>query len=196
MKFYWIPKTRAMRIGWLLEELGQPYERIAADEAVKRDPEFLAASPMGKVPALIDGPAKLWDSGAIALYLADAYPQAKLGVAVGEPKRAAFVQWCLYTNAVIEPAMMEKFSGAAPNKTRSGYGSFDLMLETLEAGLRPGPWILGDRFTAADVLVGSSVGFMKQFGALPDGRAALDAYVERCQSRPAYQRAASWDAAA
>ena len=195
MKFYWVPRTRAMRIAWLMEELGQPYERVVINDALREDPEFRSASPMGKVPALIDGPAKLWDSGAIAIYLADAYPQAGLGAPVGDPKRAAFIQWCLYTNSVIEPAMVEKVTGATPNKTRSGYGTWELMLETLEKGLAPGPWILGERFTAADVLVGSSVAFMKQFNMLPERPVLLD-YAARCSARPAYQRAESWDAAA
>jgi glutathione S-transferase len=196
MKFYWCPRTRAFRIAWLLEELGKPYERIALDireGEARNDPEFRAASPMGKVPALVDGPAKLWDSGAICIYLADAYPEGGLGARVGDPQRAAFLQWCLYTNSVIEPAMGEKFAGREPNRLQSGYGSFDLMIDTLVAGLKPGPWLLGARFSAADVLVGSSVHFMKMFKVLPEN-AALGAYVERCAARPAFQRAAAFDA--
>jgi glutathione S-transferase len=196
MKFYWCPRTRASRIAWLVEELGKPYERIVIDIRAgdaRNDPEFRSASPMGKVPAIIDGPAKLWDSGAIAIYLADAYPEAGLGAPVGDPQRGALLQWCLYTNSVIEPAMGEKFQGREPNKLQSGFGSFDLMIETLERGLSPGPWLLGARFTAADVLVGSSVSFMDQFKALPDS-AALRGYAERCRARPAYQRVTAWDA--
>jgi glutathione S-transferase len=197
MKFYWCPRTRAFRIAWLLEELGKPYERIVIDirggEACN-DPDFRAASPMGKVPAIIDGATKLWDSGAIAIHLADAYPDAGLGAPIGDPKRGAFLQWCLYTNAVIEPAMGEKFSGREPNKLQSGYGSFDLMIETLAAGLVPGPWILGERFSAADALLGASVHFMETFKVLPEN-AALAAYAARCRARPAFQRAAAFDAA-
>jgi glutathione S-transferase len=197
MKLYWCPRTRAFRAAWMVEEIGRPYERVAIDvrnEAARADPAFRAASPMGKVPALVDGDARLWDSGAICLYLADAYPQAGLGVAIGDPARAAFLQWTLYTNAVIEPAMGEKFGGRPVNTLQNGYGSFDLMIATLAAGLEAGPWILGSRFTAPDVLLGSSVHFMELFKILPDN-AILRAYAERCRARPAFQRAAAFEAA-
>ena len=113
MKLYWCPKTRAMRIAWMLEELGEPYERIAIDIRDPKDranPDFRAASPMGKVPAFADAETKLWDSGAICLYLTDKYPAAKLGVAIGEPQRGHYLQWLMFSNAVIEPSMMEKFA--------------------------------------------------------------------------------------
>ena len=123
---------------------------------------------MGKVPALVDGDARLWDSGAICLYLADAYPQAGLGVPVGDPARAAFLQWTLYTNAVIEPAMGEKFGGRPVNTLQNGYGSFDLMIATLVGRPRHRPLDSRPRFTAPDVLLGSSVHFMELFKILPD----------------------------
>lgn len=197
MKLYWSPRTRAFRIAWLLEEFARPYERIAIDindEAARADPAFRATSPMGKVPALDDGAAKLWDSGAICIYMADAYPKAGLGVAIGDPARAAFLQWAMFTNAVIEPAIGEKASGRPVNTRQSGHGSFDLMIETLVAGLTPGPWILGQRFTAPDVLIGSSVHFLAAFDLLPE-RQELRAYLERCQARPAFERAMAMDAA-
>lgn len=191
MKLFWSPRTRAFRGLWLLEELGVGYDLVRIDlhdEASKADPEFRSASPMGKVPALIDGETKIWDSGAICLYLADAYPDAGLNVPIGAPQRGAYLMWTLYTNSVIEPAMGEEFSGQEPNTTRSGFGSYDMMLETLVHGLGDNTWILGDRFTAADVLLGTSVGFMQQFGMLPDTQ-ALQAYAQRCAARPAYQAA-------
>lgn len=92
MKFYWCEKSRALRIGWMMEELGLPYERIRVDirdNDAKRDADFLAASPLSKVPALVDGETKLWDSGAICLNLADTYPVADLGAAPGDPRRGA-----------------------------------------------------------------------------------------------------------
>ncbi|MCH9752487.1 MAG: glutathione S-transferase family protein [Alphaproteobacteria bacterium] len=187
MKFYWCEQTRAFRIAWMLEELGEPYERIRVgirDGENKDDPDFRAASPMGKVPALSDGPVKLWDSGAICLYLADKYPDAGLTVALDDPERGAFLQWLMFTNAIVEPALVEKFSGMEPKPDTYGHGSFDSMIATLEAGLQTGPWILGDRFTAADVLLGSSVHFMDLFGILPDN-ATLKVYLNRCRERPA-----------
>jgi glutathione S-transferase len=195
MKLYWCPKTRALRALWMLEELGQPFERVLIDirdAAAKADPAFRAASPMGKVPALEDGPARLWDSGAICLYLADRYPQAGLAPATADPARGLYLQWLLYTNSVIEPAMAEKFSASAVSAGAHGWGSFDLMLEVLRNGLATGPWILGERFSAADVLLGTSCRFLLQFGLVKDDR-VLGGYLDRCQQRPAFQRAVAAD---
>lgn len=192
IRLYWCEQTRAQRIAWMLEELGEPYERVRVgirDGENKSDPEFRAASPFGKVPALVDGPVKLWDSGAICLYLSDAYPEAGLGVPIEDPRRGAFLQWLMYTNAVIEPAMTIKFMGTDSDATRNGWGSFDLMLGHLTAGLGQGPWLLGDDFTAADVLVGSSAHFMGLFGLLPSEASAIRTYTERCMERPAFKRA-------
>lgn len=199
MKFYWSPRTRAFRIAWLLEESGLPYERIdidIRDESSRADAGFRRVSPMGKVPAIEDGPVRLWDSGAIAVYLPDAYPQTGLGVPVGDPRRGAFLQWATYLNAVIEPAIGEKFRGDAPNTLQNGYGSFDQMLSTLEAGLSDGPWLLGERFSSPDVLIGSALHFMQSFGALPEPSAVLARYLERCMARPAFARANAMEAGA
>jgi glutathione S-transferase len=191
VKLYWCPKTRAVRALWMLEELGQPYERVLVDihdAAARSNSAFRAASPMGKVPALEDGGTRLWDSGAICAYLADQYPGAGLAPAIGHPDRGAYLQWLMYTNSVVEPAMVEKFSKAPVSTVGHGWGSFELMLEVLRGGLAPGPWILGAGFCAADVLLGMSCHFMRQFGALQD-EPALFAYADRCAARPALQRA-------
>jgi len=196
---YWSPQTRASRILWLLEEAGVAHERVTIDirdAAAKADPAFRAASPMGKVPAIVDGDTRLWDSGAIALHVADSYPESGLGVPVGDPRRGAFVQWTVFTNSVIEPAMTEKYSGAEQNTTQNGFGSFDQMIDVLVDGMRraDGPWLLGSQFTVADVLVGSSVHFLQVFGGLPE-RTELLAYLEQCRARPAFQRAMAADGA-
>jgi glutathione S-transferase len=196
MKLYWCKNTRAFRIAWLLEEAGMAYERVVIDirdTAAKSDPAFRAVSPMGKVPALEDGAARLSDSGAICIYVADQYPQAKLGPPIGHPDRARFLQWVTFTNSVIEPAMAEKFAKLEPRPTSFGWGSFDLMLTGLRAGLAAGEWILGDRFCAADVLLGTSAFYLKQFGLIEDDP-VLDDYAARCQRRPAWQRAQAFDA--
>lgn len=195
MKLYWCPKTRAVRAMWMVEELGVPCERVLIDirdAAAKDDPGFRAVSPMGKVPALEDGATRLWDSGAICGYLADQYPQAGLAPAIGHPDRGAYLQWLLFTNAVIEPAMAEKFSQSPVSAVSHGWGSFDLMMATLRAGLARGPWILGERFSAADVLLGTSCSFMRQFKILED-EPVLFAYADSCTARPAFQRAAALD---
>jgi glutathione S-transferase len=195
MKLYWCPKTRAVRAVWMLEELGLPYERVfidIRDAAAKADPAFRAVSPMGKVPALEDGATRLWDSGAICAYLADQYPSAGLAPPIGSPDRGAYLQWLLYTNSVIEPAMAEKFTNAQPSAVAHGWGSFEQMLAVLRAGLARGPWILGERFSAADVLLGTSCQFMRQFKILAD-EPGLFAYADRCAARPAFTRAAALD---
>jgi glutathione S-transferase len=193
IKLYWCPKTRAMRALWLLEEAGVPFERVRIDirdAQAKADPEFRAASPLGKVPALVDGVVKISDSGAICAYIADAYPQAGLAPPIGDPQRGRYLQWLMFTNSNIEPAMMEKFSGLTPNRTSHGWGDYASVIETLRDGLRAGPWILGERFCAADVMLGSAVYFLDLFKILGD-EPVLKAYVERCLARPAARRAFS-----
>jgi glutathione S-transferase len=197
MKLYWCKNTRAVRVAWLLEESGVNYERISVDirnADAKNDFAFRAASPMGKVPALEDGPARLWDSGAICIYVADQYPQSGLGPPVGHADRARFLQWVTYTNSVIEPAMMEKFAKIEARPSSVGWGSFDLMLGSLRAELAKADWILGERFSAADVLLGTAAFYLQQFGLVQDDP-VLASYVARCKARPAWQRAQAFDAA-
>ena len=193
---YCCPRTRASRSLWLLEELGQPFSvRLIdiRDEQARNAIDFRAASPMGKVPALADGKVKMADSAAIAIYLADRYPQAGLAPAVDDPLRGRYLFWMTFTPGAIEPAIAEKFNGWEVSRAQSGWGNFNQMLDTLDSGLRHGPWILGEHFSAADTLVGSSVYFMKLFGILP-ARPHLHAYLERCLARPAYAMALARDA--
>jgi glutathione S-transferase len=195
MKLYWSQNTRAFRIAWLLEESGLKYERIAVDihdVNSKNDPAFRAVSPLGKVPALEDGAARLTDSGAICIYVTDQYPKSQLGPGVGHPDRGRFLQWVTYTNSVIEPSMAEKVAKLEPRPTSYGWGSFDLMLSTLQSELSNKDWILGERFSAADVLLGTSASWLMQFG-LHSGDDAITAYVARCKARPAWQRAHAFD---
>ena len=191
IKLFWHPRTRAARAAWMLEETGVPYQRVLVeigDAEAERDPAFLAASPMGKVPALADGEVCLADSAAICMYLADRYPDERLAPSLDDPQRGMYLFWMVYSPGVIEPAMSEKFAGVTPNRYSSGWGDFDLMISTLEKGLAAGPWLLGERFSAADVMVASSVHFMAMFKLLPDSP-VLESYVERALTRPAWQAA-------
>lgn len=191
LKLYWAPRTRASRVVWMLEEAGADYELARVDlrdAAAKADPDFRGASPMGKVPALVDGAAKFADSTAICLYLADRYPEAGLAPSVDDPLRGRYLFWTTFTAGVCEPALMEKLSGATPNRGRNGWGDFDSMIETLTVGLTPGPWLLGERFSTADVLVGSLVTFLMPMDVLPD-MDSLKQYAGRCSDRTAFQRA-------
>lgn len=198
MKLYWCPQTRAVRIIWLLEETGLAYERVQIDirdPALKSDPALLAISPMGKVPAFEDGAVRLWDSGAIAAYVGDQYPETRLAPAIGDPRRGAYLQWLMYTNSVIEPAMGEHFNNTPSVPSRYGWGSWELMLKVFRQGLERGPWILGDEFSTADVLLGTSAYYMRAFKMLSDDP-VLFAYADRSTARPALQRALAIEAAA
>jgi glutathione S-transferase len=197
MRFYWCKNTRALRIAWLLEESGLAYERVVLDprnESSKNDPAFRAVSPMGKVPALEDGPARICDSGAICIYLADQYPEARLGPPVGHADRGRFLQWVTYTNSVIEPAMLEKVAKLESKPTSYGWGSFDLMLATLRTELAKGEWLLDETFSAADVLVGTAAYYLRRFNLIGDDP-VISSYIARCTSRPAWQRAQALDSA-
>jgi len=197
MKLFWCPQTRSQRAVWLMEESGLSYDRVLIDirdPEKPRDPDFAKASLMGKVPALADGASMLADSAAICLYVADRYPETKLAPAIDDPKRARYLWWMIFTPGVVEPAMAEKFSGAEPNRARSGWGDFNTMIATFENGLKDKEWILGEQFSAADVMCGSSAVFMKQFGMMPDSKILTD-YAARCMARPAYAKSLEIEAA-
>ena len=198
MKLFWCPQTPSSRAVWMLEEVGVDYELVRVDvTSPERSAEHLAASPMGKVPALEDGDVKMWDSASICLYVADRYASGRLAPKLDDPLRARFVQWLIYTPGMIEPAMFEvglrtvvpeEHAEEAFRPGRLGWGSFDATIKTWEDGLGKGPWILGDQFSAADVMLGSSAVFLRMFGMLPESP-VLEAYADRCLARPAYQKA-------
>jgi len=191
MKLFWAPQTRSQRGIWMLEEAGIDYEMEHIDLANpdrSDSEEFLAASPMGKVPAIVDGAIAMSESAAICIYVADRYSAGTLAPAIDSPERGKFLYWAMYTPAVIEPSMSEKFNNVESNRQRSGWGDFDLMIDTWDAALQNREWILGDQFTAADVMLGSSAIFLRMFGMLPDTD-NLDAYADRCLARPANKRA-------
>lgn len=191
MKLFWAPQTRSSRAVWMLEEAGVEYEleRIDLRDSTQQvDVDFRAASPMRKVPALKDHDVQMAESAAICLYVADRYAPGRLAPAVDHADRGRFLYWLMYTPAVIEPTMSEKLNKIEPNRARNGWGDFKTMINTLATGLGGNPWILGDQFSAADVMLGSSVHFMQLFNLLGDAP-ALTEYVERCRERPAFQAA-------
>lgn len=192
MKVFWAPQTRSTRAVWMLEEAAIDYDMEFVDlrsRDRKDSAEFLAASPMGKVPAISDGDATMSESAAICIYIADRYCSGTLAPMLDDPLRGKFLYWTFFTPAVVEPAMAEKYSEVEPNKSRNGWGDFDLMIKTFDDGLEGNEWILSDNFTAADVMLGSSVVFMRMFEMLPDNR-NIGAYADRCLARPAFQQAA------
>lgn len=191
MKVFWAPQTRSTRALWMLEEAGIDYDMELVDirgSDRKDSDEFLAASPMGKVPAIVDGEVAMSESAAICLYVGDRYGSGSLAPVLNDPLRGKYLYWITYTPAVVEPAMAEKFSDSEPNRGSHGWGDFEQMIRVFDEGLEGKDWILGDRFTAADVMLGSSAVFLRMFEMLPDTK-NIAAYADRCMSRPAFQRA-------
>ena len=196
MKLFWAPQTRSSRAVWMLEEAGVEYEleHIDIRDGGRQDNvDFRAASPMRKVPALKDHNVQMAESAAICLYIADRYCSGILAPTIDDPDRGRFLYWLMYTPAVIEPTMSEKLNKIQPNRGRNGWGDFKSMINTLSDGLGGNPWILGEHFTAADVMLGSSVHFLQLFDLLGDAPALTD-YVNRCRQRPAFQTAQSKEA--
>ncbi|MEO5732557.1 MAG: glutathione S-transferase family protein [Rubrivivax sp.] len=197
---YWSPKSRAVRMFWMLEEVGQPYALQSIDirntDPGRDDPPgFVEASPLRKVPALADGDVRVADSAAIAMYLADRYAAGDLAPHLDDPARGEFLTWLLYTPSALEPAMMEKFAKLPPNPVAYAWGSFDKAIGALETRLAHRQWLAADRFTMADLIVSGTVQTMVDFKIL-EPSAALRAYVERCYQRPAAVRAREKESAA
>lgn len=188
MLLFHAPRTRASRVVWMLEEAGVDYALEPVDMMSKtRSAAHLLASPMGKVPAIRDGEVAMSESAAICLYVADKYAR-QLAPAIDAPERGAFLYWMMFTPAVIEPCMAEKAADLAPKPQRNGWGSFDQMISTLERQLQDRAWLLDSGFSAADVMVGSSVLFLRLFKMF-EASDILDAYADRCAARPAYKKA-------
>ncbi|WDD95535.1 glutathione S-transferase [Burkholderia sp. FERM BP-3421] len=195
MKLYYWPKTRAFRALWMLEEIGAAYELVPVNiRAHEQDGDaFHRVNPMAKLPALEDGGMPFGESGAVLLYLADRYPAAGLGVPLDDPLRGRFLQWMNFTPACLEPAMAEKFTGAAGNPAAFGWGSLERVQQALDATLDGQPWLLGERFSAADILLVNTLEIALSAGLLPrEGR--YGAYVDRAHARDGYRRACAVEA--
>lgn len=188
MKLYWCPQSRSITALWMMEEAGMPYERELIDirTGAQARPEFAAINPMMKVPALSDGAANVAESGAILAYVAERVPEAGLAPPVGDGKRGDYLRW-LFFGPLIEAAITQKVTGLEMASSTAGWGSYERVTDVLEAGVTRGSWLLGERFSAADVLIGSNLNFGMMF-KLIEPRPAFVAYVERCRQRPAFQR--------
>ena len=196
MKLYWAPKTRSLRALWMLEESGLPYERERVNiDATDRNERLLAVNPMGKVPALEDGDAKLAESAAICTYVAEKATAAGLAPAASDPLRGRYFHWLFFAPACIEPAFTQKMTKIELPERAAGWGSYDKVFRVLNEALAVGPWILGERFSAADVMIGTDLMFGVELFKIVDTTPAFTAYLERCKARPAMQRAIAIDAA-
>lgn len=193
---YTNPMSRGRVVRWMLEEIGQPYKVEVLDYAsTMKGPAYLAVNPMGKVPALRHGDAIVTETAAICAYLADAFPQARLAPAPGDRLRAPYYRWLFFCAGPYEAASSNKVLGfvVPPERERMiGYGNIGKVLSTLEAAVSSGDYLVGNSFTAADLYVGSQIGFGLMFGTL-DPRPAFEHYWQRMSARPAFQRAKQLD---
>jgi glutathione S-transferase len=191
IKLYWSPRSRSFTAIWLLEESGLPYERVLTDisTGAQKAPEYLAINPMGKVPALQDGEAALGEAAAICAYIADRYPETGLAPDIADPLRARYLQWLFFTPSCMEPAIIQIYTKLEVPPSTAAWGSATQTFDVLDAALQKGPWILGEKFSAADITIGSGLNFaVRMFKMLPS-RPSFDAYLDRIVARPAFQRA-------
>ncbi|MET1080192.1 MAG: glutathione S-transferase family protein [Pseudomonas sp.] len=190
------PHSRSVGVHALLEELGADFELQVLDlnKGQQREAAYLAINPMGKVPAILHGDALVTEQPAVYLYLADLYPEAGLAPAIGDPLRGPYLRWLAFYGSCFEPAIADKANKTAPAPpSMSPYGDFDTMFNTLLGQLQPGPYLLGERFSAADILWGSALAWMVAFGLVPP-LPVLTTYIEAIKRRPAVQKAAARDA--
>ena len=195
--FYTNPQSRGRIARWMLEETGVPYRtELLGYGGTMKSAEYLAVNPMGKVPAIVHGGAVVTECAAICAYLADAFPDAGLAP---EPKaRAAYYRWLFFGAGPVEAAVTNKACGFVADTDKAmmlGYGSFDDTMKVLEAAVSGPGWIAGPEFSAADVYVGSAIGWGLQFGTM-EKLPAFEAYFARLAERPAFKRATELDDAA
>jgi glutathione S-transferase len=187
--FYSSPMSRGRIVHWMLEEVGAPYrfEAVNLETGDQKKPQFLAVNPMGKVPAIVHRGTVVTECGAICAYLADAFPAAGLAPPLDSPARGTYYRWLFFACAV-ESAVIDRMLARPPGRSGAlGYGSYEDAVATLEKAITPGPYVLGARFSAADVYIGSQIGFGMMVKAL-EPRPAFQEYAQRLQQRPAYQR--------
>jgi glutathione S-transferase len=196
LTLYHAAPSRSSIARWMLEEIGEPYELklLRLSEGDQHKPDYLAINAMGKVPALQHGDVVITESAAICTYLADAFPKAGLSVPIGDPRRGIYLKWLFFGPGCLEPAVIDR---AAPRKEEPrramlGYGDFDTVMNVLAKAVEKGPWLMGEQFTAADVIIGANIRWGMIFKLLPERKEFLD-YAARIAARPAAQRAEAKD---
>jgi len=196
LTLYHAAPSRSSIVLWMLEELGEPYEikliKLSAGDNMK--PDYLAINPMGKVPALNHRGTIITEVAAICTYLADAFPEKKLNIPIGTPRRGVYLKWLFFGPGCMEPAVIDR---AAPRKEEVrrgmlGYGDFDTTMNVVAKAVEKGPWLMGEQFTAADVVIGSQIRWGMMFKMLPERKEFAD-YSARIAARPAAQRAETKD---
>jgi len=196
LTLYHAAPSRSSITRWMLEEIGEPYDihLLHLSKNEQRAPDYLAINPMGKVPALKHGDVVITEAAAICTYLADEFPKAGLNIPVGDPRRGIYLKWLFFGPSCLEAAMMDR---AFPRKEGArqsalGYGDYDTTMDVLAKAVSKGPYLMGEKFTAADVVVGSTLRWGMLFKLLPE-RQEFVAYIARLTARPALQRATQKD---
>ena len=185
MKLYFNPQSRAVIAKWMLDECGAEYEIVSIDFE-KRDhkaPDFLKINPAGKLPALVDGESKIFEGAAICLYLGDKFSKANLAPKIGAAERGRYLSLMVYSTSQLEPAMGDAMLGGQTSPQR-GWTDFETARNVIEGELGDGPYLFGEWFTAADVMIGSMFIWRRMLGGQRD-RPKLEAYVDRLLARPA-----------
>jgi glutathione S-transferase len=184
MKLYFNPQSRAVIAKWMLDECGVAYETGPIDFTKRehKSPEFLKINPAGKLPALVDGDTKVFEGAAICLYLADKFPEANLAPKIGAAERGRYLSLMVYSTSQLEPAMGD-FLLKVETLAQRGWTDFETTKDVIEGELGNGPYLFGDWFTAADIMIGSMFIWQRIWGA-PSGRPKIEAYVDRLLARP------------
>jgi glutathione S-transferase len=195
--FYTNPQSRGRIARWMLEEVGRPYRTVVLDYGTTmKAPEYLAVNPMGKVPAITHRGVTITEGAAVCTYLADAFPEAGLAPALDDPARGTYLRWMFFAAGPFEASVTAKalnLLAPADRAAMAGYGTFENVVDALETVVsKAGPWLLGERFSALDVYLGSQIGWGLMFKTLPE-RDAFKAYAERLFQRPAAIRAREID---
>jgi glutathione S-transferase len=190
IKLYHHPFSRAAGVLWTLEEVGEPYELEFVDimKGAQKTGDVVSNNPMGKIPVLVDGDTIVTEAAAIALYLADRYAHGRLAPKLDDPRRGTYLRWTLFSPSVIEPGMLAKAGNWQFKPGQAGWGDYESMIATIDTAIGDRPFLCGELFTIADVVFGGTLRYMKMVKMLTPSP-VVDAYLARCNARPALQRA-------
>ncbi len=196
LTLYHASPSRSSIVLWMLEEVGEPYDihQLHLSKGENLKPDYLSLNPMGKVPALKHGDTVITEVAAICTYLADEFPNAKLNVPIGTPRRGVYLKWLFFGPGCFEAAVTDRAAPRkeAPRRAMLGYGDFDTTMNVVAQAVAKGPWLMGEQFTAADVVIGANIRWGMIFKMVPERKEFLD-YAARIAARPAAQRAEAKD---